>query len=404
VHLAGGRVLWEMPDRAASLTQPSPPSSLDAGVAAVPAAQRLLLDILDTVREPLLVLDHEFRVTHANRAFFRTFKVEPHDTFGTVLFALGDGQWDIAPLREMLRDKLPLEAQLDDFDVDHEFPGIGRKIMLLNARLVSQGPDEPRIILLAIEDITQRRFTEWRLAEQHRELERSNEALDEFAAVASHDLQEPVRKIISFGDMLERSAGPGLAMGDRERLTRMLNAAARMRTLINDLLLYSQVSTRVQSLVRTDLAQIAREVVADLETTIAESGGVVEIGDLPAIEADPLQMRQLLQNLLGNALKYRHEGRPPVVRLTALTRGGRCAITVADNGIGFNDQHQVKIFRMFVRLHGRGQYDGSGIGLAICRKIVERHNGSIAAASTPGEGATFTVTLPITQVARGYRS
>ena len=371
----------------------------------LPAAERLLLDILDTVREPLLVLDDEFRVTHANRAFFGTFQVQPADTIGTVLFALGDGQWDIAPLREMLRDKLPLESQLDDFDVDHEFPGIGRKIMLLNARLVTQGPGEPRIILLAIEDITQRRYTEWRLAEQHRELQRSNEALDEFASVASHDLQEPVRKIISFGDMLNTSAGPGLAPSDQERLKRMLNAAARMRTLINDLLLYSQISTRVQPLVRTDLTRIAREVLADLETTIAESGGRVEIGELGAIDADPLQMRQLLQNLIGNALKYRREGVPPVVQLESELHGGReCVLTVSDNGIGFSENHISKIFRMFVRLHGRGKYEGSGIGLAICRKIVERHNGTISATSTAGQGATFTVTLPVTQVARGYRS
>jgi signal transduction histidine kinase len=368
----------------------------------VPAAQRLLLDILDTVREPLLVLDHEFRVTQANRAFFRTFRVEPQDTIGTVLFALGDGQWDIAPLREMLRDKLPLEAQLDDFDVDHAFPGIGRKIMLLNARLVSQGPDEPRIILLAIEDITERRFTEWRLAEQHRELERSNAALDEFASVASHDLQEPVRKILSFGDLLNTSAGPALEGNAREHLARMLSAADRMRTLISDLLLYSQVTTRVQPLVRTDLARIAREVVADLETSIAESGGRVEIGALPVIDADALQMRQLLQNLLGNALKYCRRDTPPVVRLGCSNPGGpQCTITVTDNGIGFNEKHADKIFRMFVRLHGRAQYDGSGIGLAICRKIVERHRGTIVAASAAGGGATFTVTLPVIQAAMG---
>jgi signal transduction histidine kinase len=382
-----------------------PGTSLNGTAVGVPAAQRLLLDILDTVREPLLVLDHEFRVTQANRAFFHTFKVEPHDTIGTVLFALGDGQWDIAPLREMLRDKLPLEAQLDDFDVDHAFPGIGRKIMMLNARLVSQGPDEPRIILLAIEDITARRFTEWRLAEQHRELERSNEALDEFASVASHDLQEPLRKILSFGDLLEAAAGAALDAKSREHLARMRNAALRMRTLINDLLLYSQVAARVQPLVRTDLARIAREVVADLETTIAESGGRVEVGPLPTIEADGVQMRQLLQNLIGNALKYRRDGVPALVRLSATTsRGGICTISVADNGIGFNERHAAKIFRMFVRLHGRGEYDGSGIGLAICRKIVERHKGTIAAHGTPGEGATFTVTLPVTQVATGYLS
>lgn len=369
----------------------------------VPAAQRLLLDILDTVREPLIVLDAEFRVTQANRAFFRTFQVEPQDTIGEVLFALGDGQWDIPPLRELLRDKLAVEPQLNDFDVDHVFPGIGRKIMLLNARLVSQGPAFPRMILLAIEDITQRRFTEWRLADQHRELVRSNEALDEFASVASHDLQEPVRKILSFGDLLHASAGPVLEGEAREHLARMLSAAARMRTLISDLLLYSQVTTRVQPFARTDLARIAREVIADLETSIAESGGRVEVGDLPVIEADALQMRQLLQNLVGNALKYRRNDTPPVVRVSCASPGGpRCVLSVTDNGIGFDERHAGRIFRMFVRLHGRNQFAGSGIGLAICRKIVERHDGTIVATSSAGEGATFTVTLPVTQAATGY--
>lgn len=381
------------------------PTLTGGGTGHVPAAQQLLVDILDTIREPLLVLDHEFRVMQANRAFFRTFRVEPRDTIGAVLFDLGDGQWDIAPLREMLRDKLPVEAQLDDFDVDHVFPGIGRKIMMLNARLVSQGPNEPRIILLAIEDITERRFTEWRLADQHRELERSNDALDEFASVASHDLQEPLRKILSFGEQLVATAGPALEGEARRHVERMLGAADRMRTLINDLLTYSQVATRVVPFTATDLAGVAREVVADLEATIADAGGRIEIGELPVIDADTAQMRQLLQNLLGNALKYRRKDVPPVVRLSSACSGGRnCTITVADNGIGFNDRYAEKIFKMFERLHARTQYAGSGIGLAICRKIVERHNGTIAATSTAGQGATFTVTLPITQVNSGHVS
>ncbi len=371
----------------------------------VPAAQRLLLDILDTVRGPLIVLDPEFRVTQANRAFFRTFRVEPADTIGRVLFTLGDGQWDIAPLRELLRDKLAVEPQLNDFDVDHVFPGIGRKIMLLNARLVSQGPHLPRIILLAIEDITERRFTEWRLAEQSRELQRSNAALDEYAAVASHDLQEPLRKILSFGDRLTTSLGSSLDGESRHNLERMLDATARMRTLVGDLLTYSQVTTRVQTFAATDLSRVAREVIADLETAVADTGGRVEVGELPVIDADALQMRQLLQNLLGNALKYRRTDAPLVVRLSgAHLDRRRCAIVVADNGIGFGQEHAEKIFRMFARLHGRAQYDGSGIGLAICRQIAERHGGSIAATSTIGQGAVFTVTLPVSHIAMEFAS
>ena len=369
------------------------------------AAHQLLLDIIDTVREPLLVLDPEFRVTQANRAFFSTFRVEPDDTIGEVLFTLGDGQWDIPALRELLRDKLSLAPHLYDFDVDHVFPGIGRKIMLLNARLVSQGPNMPRIILLAIEDVTQRRFTEWRLAEQRRELQRSNAALDEYASVASHDLQEPLRKILTFGDRLNASAGSSLEGDSRQHLERMLSAAARMRTLINDLLQYSQLTSKIQPFTSTDLSGIAREVIADLETAVAEAGGRVEVGELPTIDADAVQMRQLLQNLLGNALKYRRMDKPPVVKISSSSPGSQlCTIIVADNGIGFNEEHAERIFRMFERLHGRAQYEGSGIGLAICRKIVERHGGTIAATSSAGQGATFTVTLPVTQAVTGYMS
>jgi len=368
----------------------------------VPVAEQLLLDIIDTIREPLLVLDPEFRITQANRAFFDIFRVEREDTIGEVLFSLGDGQWDIAPLRELLRDKLAVEPRLNDFEVDHVFPGIGRKIMLLNARLVAHGPNTPRIILLAIEDITARRITELRLEEQRAELQRSNTALDEFASVASHDLQEPLRKILSFGERLTMSAGPAIEGESQRHLERMLDATARMRTLINDLLVYSQVSTRAQRFRPTDLAKIAREVIGDLETVISDEGGRVEVGELPVIDADPLLMRQLLQNLLGNALKYRKKDEPPVVQLSGLPAGNRYwRIMVADNGIGFNELYAEKIFKMFERLHGKGEYKGSGIGLAICRKIAERHGGTIAATSAMGKGATFTITLPARQVTSG---
>jgi signal transduction histidine kinase len=379
-------------------------SSADGATGEIPLAQQLLLDILDTVREPLVVLDPEFRVVQANRAFFQTFRVAREDTVGQILFTLGNGQWNIAPLRSLLNDRLPLEPQLYDRDVDHVFPGIGRKIMLLNARLVSTSANVPRMILLAIEDVTERRMDEKRLADQRRELERSNEALEVFASVASHDLQEPLRKILAFGDRLVMVSRHLLSGESRQYLDRMMNAATRMRTLINDLLSYSQVTARVRPFASTDLAKVAREVIADLETSIAEAGGQVVVGQLPVIDADALQMRQLIQNLLGNALKFRKEGNPLVVKLNSTNGGNDCTLTVADNGIGFSEEYSEKIFQMFERLHGRTDYEGSGIGLAICRKIVERHGGRMTATSTTGQGATFTVTLPVTQVASGSGS
>ena len=387
------------------------PKTIDSRIPdGVRAAEELLIDIIDAVREPLLVLDPDFRVTHANRAFFRVFHVDAHDTIGEVLFTIGDGQWDIPPLRELLRElvgellgtAVGAVPQLRDVDVDHEFPRIGRRTMLLNATLVSRGPDEARIILLAIEDVTEQRAAEHRLAEQRRELERSNAALEEFASIASHDLQEPLRKILAFGERLETTAGPVLRGEARSHLDRMLGAAARMRTLISDLLTYSQVTVRSQPFVPTVLAGTAREVVADLEVVIADAAGRVEIGELPVIDADPIQMRQLFQNLVANALKYRHADRPPVVRISSSSLdAAHCTIAVADNGIGFNPEYTERIFKMFERLHGRARYDGSGIGLAICRRIAERHGGTITATSTPGQGATFTVTLPITHAPRG---
>jgi signal transduction histidine kinase len=380
-------------------------SSAASGAAAtgISPAERLLLDIIDTVREPLLVLDAEFRVTRTNRAFFQTFRVTPEGTIGKVLFDLGDRQWDIPPLRALLRDRLIAERELYDVDVDHVFPGIGRKIMLLNARLVTHGPGVPRAILLAIEDVTERRLTERRLAAQRLELQRSNAALNEFAFVASHDLQEPLRKILSFGERLGTSAGPVLEGNAAHYLDRMLDAATRMRSLISDLLAYSQIATSETPFATTDLAAIAREVLADLETSIADAGARVDVGELPVIEADAPQMRQLLQNLLTNALKFRRVDVLPVIRLeTSSQLNGSRTITVTDNGIGFKQEHGEKIFRMFERLHGRAQYAGSGMGLAICRKIVERHGGTIAATSSAGQGTTFSVTLPVTQVGMEY--
>ena len=362
------------------------------------AALGLLADIVDTIREPLLVLDADLQVTHANRSFFRTFRVTPEETIGRTIFALGDGQWDIPALRSLLHDALSAHPQLADIDVDHLFPGIGRKVMLLNARQVASGTNHLRMILLAIEDVTERRRAEHQIAIQRRELQRSNAALDAFAAVASHDLQEPLRKILAFGERLNETAGPALEGAAHDYLARLLNAATRMRTLIADLLAYARVTTRSQPFVAVDLAPLVRSVMSDLETSIAEAGARMDVGPLPVIDADPVQMRQLMQNLLSNALKYRRPGTPLEVRIASHRADqDQCVLTISDNGIGFEPQYAERIFGMFERLHSRSAYDGSGIGLAICRTIVEHHGGTISATGQAGAGSTFTTVLPFTQ-------
>ncbi|MFO0897258.1 MAG: CHASE3 domain-containing protein [Pirellulales bacterium] len=231
-------------------------------------------------------------------------------------------------------------------------------------------------------------------------LRRSNSELEQFASVASHDLQEPLRKIQAFGDRLQSKYAEPLGEQGRDYIERMQGSAARMRSLIDALLNYSRVTTKAQPFLETDLNQIAREVVSDLEGRLQESGGRVELGTLPACEADPLQMRQLLQNLISNGLKFHPPGVPPVVRvegrLAPSANGGaaQCELVVRDNGIGFDEVYRERIFDVFQRLHGRQEYEGTGMGLAICRKIVDRHRGTITAASAPGRGATFTVTIP----------
>jgi signal transduction histidine kinase len=237
----------------------------------------------------------------------------------------------------------------------------------------------------------------------NQELARSNRELESFASVASHDLQEPLRKITAFGDRLSRQCGEGLDEKGRDYLERMQNAATRMQSLIADLLAYSRVTTRGQPFVSVSLAAVTRDVLSDLELRIERTGARIEVGELPTIAADPLQMRQLFQNLLSNALKFQPPGQEPRVRVEARMidghprgrRAGRCQIRVEDNGIGFDEKYLERLFKPFQRLHGQNAYEGTGIGLAICQKIAERHGGSITAKSAPGEGACFLVELPL---------
>lgn len=228
-------------------------------------------------------------------------------------------------------------------------------------------------------------------------LEQSNQALQDFASIASHDLQEPLRKVVSFGDMLSRKYGDSLGQTGNDYLSRMLDATVRMQSLLKGLLEYSRVTTKADPFVRVDLKEIVAEVLCDLEVRIQTTGGKVDVGDLPAIQADPTQMRQLFQNLIGNALKFRREDELPGVYVKSGFANGKLHILVEDNGIGFEEEYVDRIFAPFQRLHGRSsRYEGTGMGLAICKKIVERHGGSITAKSIPGGGAKFIIELPLT--------
>jgi len=268
-------------------------------------------------------------------------------------------------------------------------------VFLVPRALTLRGPAELE------REIAERRRAEELMSAFAAKLEESNRELQDFASVASHDLQEPLRKIQAFGDRLQARCAGALDEQGRDYLARMQNASGRMRALIDDLLTFSRVQTKGMPFLPVDLNSVARDVKIDLETRIQQTGGRVELGVLPTVHADPTQMRQLLQNLIGNGLKFHRQGAPPIVRVHAqLGRppGGDaevCRLTVEDNGIGFDEKYTDRLFHVFQRLHGRSEYEGTGMGLAICKRIAERHGGTIAARSTPGQGARFIVALPV---------
>lgn len=274
-----------------------------------------------------------------------------------------------------------------------------------SASLARDAADEPIGIHGIMRDVTIRKQAEQFLIER-KALERSNRDLEQFAYVASHDLQEPLHKIQAFSERLKTKSGAGLGYEGRDYLERILSASNRMQILIDNLLSLSRVATKAEGFTSIDLAKVAQEVMADLEAQVEQTGAHVEIGDLPTIEADPLQMRQLLQNLISNALKFHQPHEAPVVKVFSRASSeqrlipglGSMAlvdIIVQDNGLGFDEKYLDRLFQPFQRLHSRGQFAGTGIGLAICSRIVGRHGGHITAKSAPGQGATFIATLPV---------
>jgi PAS domain S-box-containing protein len=243
-------------------------------------------------------------------------------------------------------------------------------------------------------EIVKRQSAEKELHAYSKELARSNQELQDFAYVSSHDLQEPLRKIQAFGNLLESEYGDKLGDG-LDYLVRMQGAASRMSTLIQDLLAFSRVSTQPNTRTDVDLNAVIADVVSDLEMRVADTKATVKIGKMPHVIADPTHMRQLFQNLIGNALKFHQPDVLPVVEVSTVTTKQYHEIRVKDNGIGFDVKYLDRIFAVFQRLHGREAYEGTGIGLAVCRKIVERYNGTITAESQKNSGSVFIVRLPI---------
>jgi PAS domain S-box-containing protein len=349
--------------------------------------------IINTVREPLIVLDQDLRVVKVSRSFYEFFKVEPEDTVGQLIYDLGNKQWDIPKLRELLETILPEKATFDNYEVEHDFAAIGRRIMLLNARQIQRVLGKERVILLAIEDITERKRAEDKLRGVQTELERSNTDLEQFASIASHDLQEPLRMVASYTQLLAERYEGQLDEKAKKYIAYAVEGAIRMQRLVNDLLTYSRVSTRGNPLETTDSHSILGQAISNLAAMIEESKAIVTNEELPMVRADASQLVQVFQNLLANAIKFQGENFPHV-HVSVRDEGREWVFSVRDNGIGIERQYADRIFVIFQRLHTRQEYPGTGIGLAVCKRIVERHGGKIWFESEPGKGSTFFFTVP----------
>ncbi len=372
--------------------------------------------ILNSVVEGICGFDLQGRVTFANPAAARILDLSEQDMIGKPAESLFPAfKSDSGPTAHANNGFHPVEVVATRSNGSTFAAEYIRSPLHEDKRVVGE--------VLTFKDVTERKQAAEMLAQRMAELTRSNAELEQFAFVASHDLQEPLRKIQAFGDRLKAKFDEAKLETGRDYLERMQSAAARMQTLINDLLTFSRVIRRTEPFTLVDLAVVVREVLGDLEVRIEKTGAKVEVGGLPTIEADAMQIRQLLQNLIGNALKFQPPGAVPVVKIEGrvlvqpsgrgrqaiFTRqaadGGEvslgeefCELTVQDNGIGFDEKYLDKIFAVFSRLHGRQEYEGTGIGLAVCQRIADRHGGHITARSKPGAGATFVVRLPLKQL------
>ena len=368
---------------------------------ALKASEKRYRGLFDLSHDGVVFVGLDGPIEEANPAYLDMVGYDLDALIGVTYQQLTPARW--AEMEAEIVDRqLMSRGYTDEYEKEYirkdgsVFPVAVRSI------LVRDETGMPVRIMGIVRDITEQKQAKEALERHARDLARSNEELEQFAYVASHDLQEPLRKIRAFGALLADEKREHIDDEGQQYIDFMTDAAARMQTLVSDLLALSRVTTAAQPFEDLALAEVFETVLSDLSVALEEAGGRVEVDATPIVEADQTQMEQLFRNLIGNALKFRRPGAAPRVtvkvaavaeRLEAIP-GPAHTIVVTDNGIGFESSQGGKLFQPFKRLHARHQYEGAGIGLAICEKIVLRHHGRITAAGTQGEGATFTVTLP----------
>ncbi|MEO9219080.1 MAG: CheR family methyltransferase [Bacteroidia bacterium] len=384
----------------------------------------------ETMHEPMLILDKNSRIKSANNSFCKKFKVVKKNIEGKLLFEFSNHQWNIPSLRELLEKIILKNSHFYDFEITHDFPRIGKKTMLLNAQKIVQKTNNEHLVLLTFVDITQidqQRKLEKKelehligegtkdLAKSHKtllekniSLEKINKELETFTFISSHDLQEPLRKIKMFTTCLLDEENKNLSISGKEYLKKTQTVATRMQLLLTDLLAYAGAKKLNHKFEYADLNKIVKDLLPVFHEALKEKKGEIKVEKLCHADIIGFQFRQVLFNLINNSLKFSDPKRPLRITIKSKTALGKtfnnsqlspeikyCHIAIADNGIGFDPKYKDQIFEVFQRLHGQKEYPGSGIGLAICKRIIESHNGVITATGEVNKGARFDIYIPV---------
>jgi signal transduction histidine kinase/DNA-binding response OmpR family regulator len=369
--------------------------------AEVKAIETYAQDIVDTVRKPLLILDPDLRVRSGNRAFYQTFNVSAEETENRLIYRLGNGQWDIPALRTLLEDIIPAESVFNDFELEHDFPSIGRRVMLLNARKLQAG-HHGELLVLGLEDVTERRRAEEEVAKAREAAENANRTKSLFLANMSHELRTPLNAILGYSEMLhEEAAERGLDEFGAD-LEKIGSAGKHLLALINDILDLSKIEAGKMELFLEsfDLAGMIDEVASTIHPLVQTNANtlrVVVAPDLGTMHADQTKVRQGLFNLLSNAAKFTHDGTITVDAGRERMDGREWIVfRVADTGIGLSAEQLVKLFQDFTQADASTtrKFGGTGLGLALTRRFCQMMGGDVTVHSEPGEGSVFTIKLP----------
>jgi len=358
-------------------------------------------DVVDTVREPLLILDSSLRVHSANGAFYQTFHVSAEETENQLIYELGNGQWDIPDLRTLLEDIVPTSSVFNDFELEHDFPVIGRRVMLLNARKLRQG-SHAELLVLAMEDVTERRRAEAEVATAKEAAETANRTKSLFLANMSHELRTPLNAILGFSEMLQEEAIERDLQDFSADLQKISTAGKHLLGLINDILDLSKIEAGKMELHLESFAisTLIAEVASTIEMQVAKNGNTLQVICAPGagiMRADLSKVRQGLFNLVSNAAKFTHDGKIKVEAERQLMDGSDWIVfRVSDTGIGLSPDQIVRLFQSFTQADASTtrKFRGTGLGLALTRRFCQMMSGDVTVQSVPGEGSIFTIKLP----------